>query len=183
MRCLSSRTTQECPPVFPNEKPSQRVDCYCRSMKRVDTSSSSHCLTEVALSRDRPFPQRCDCRACTHAVHPYVRSDRASLAFAVPHPEQVFELANQRSATSSRTGAPGPAVAQRGRQVRTPRRVRLLAVLRPPRRHDGLGGVPRLAQAVGGGVDPRRELVPGQAVGLTGARCAQFARTRVRRQL
>src|SRR5918992_1061966 len=75
-----------------------------------------------------------------------------------PGPAAGFEPGHPRAARL--------AVAECGGEVRAAGGVCLLGVLRPPRRDLVLGGVPRLAQAVRGRVDPRRALVGGDAVGL-----------------
>ncbi len=94
--------------------------------------------------------------------------ERSSGEPAAQPPAAALEPGEPHPATSAGTGARGRPVGQGGGEVGQPARVRLLAVLRPPRRPDILRLVPRAAQAPRRPSDRFGELVPGDAVTALG---------------
>src|SRR5664280_805286 len=82
----------------PGEK--QRPRSYKPPGQTVKTADSARTMSG-ALNSARflaAFTSRSSTRG--HIMHTYVRSDRASLAFNAPHPEQVLLDGNHRSATT-----------------------------------------------------------------------------------
>ena len=95
------------------------------------------------------------------------------LTTAAQPPAAALEPGKRYPATSTAAGLRGRPVGQGGGEVGQPGRVRLLAVVRPPRRPDTLGLVPHAAQPVRRPVNGLGELVVGDVVGALGGSLLQ----------